>query len=435
MIFSSCCAILNSTTPRFHAPGKPPGSIPWPNMAFSFKRQLIQIEKFLPSKGQQKIYGFSLIVLIIIRTETLGFEPLARWGLIFDDFQADTRLNGNHLRILFNTHRKGCALMCTLHPKCISINFCGRSTCQLNSEDKYFLNATLIKATGCSYYGMRLDQAPFCEEEGVSKLITNDRNPGYLENWGKFDSLKIIRVLISVFYKNFSAFSNFKIEFWSIQNLGHLDSWDASTQCQKKTTNDWFSRNLAIYFETCKLNVLERKTVVKSVTREFRNRISRKTFTNVCLSVVHFFRSLFFLIFSNLIWAKLCNFHSEISTKNHKSSWLTSEIRNFWNCFDILFNDLTFFTFLELKIFYAWLFWWSNSCRHWKKFSVSVLLSIKNWQQVVWNDYFGNAINLSIFLSHIPVQVHVASIKKDMTLSGASLKNMYKQILEASGKK
>ena len=152
-------------------------------MAFFLKRQLIQLAKNLPSKGQQTIYRFSFIVLIAIRTETLRGEPLARRGLVLDDFHADTCLNGStHLRILFNTHAKRCAFMCTLHPKCISINFCGRRTCQLNSEDKYFRNVTLVKATGCSYYGMRLDQAPICEEKVVAKLITNDRNPGWLKN-------------------------------------------------------------------------------------------------------------------------------------------------------------------------------------------------------------------------------------------------------------
>ena len=169
----------------FMFPEIPVTSIHRQNMAFSFKRLLIEVTKYLPFKAE-KMFNFgtiyAIILLIIIRAEALAVAPLVGRGLVLDDFQADTLLNGTRLRILFNTHKKICALMCTLHPQCISINFCGRSTCQLNSKDIYFGNVSLVKATGCSYYGIRLDQAPICEEEGVAKLIANDRNPGWLKN-------------------------------------------------------------------------------------------------------------------------------------------------------------------------------------------------------------------------------------------------------------
>ena len=67
-------------------------------------------------------------------------------------------------------------------PKCRSSNFCKNIFCELNSEDTFSNPTDNIfseDAKSCDYSEMFQDDYPICAENGGSKDILDDGDPGY----------------------------------------------------------------------------------------------------------------------------------------------------------------------------------------------------------------------------------------------------------------
>ena len=76
---------------------------------------------------------------------------------------------------------ESCALTCNKHPSCLSFNFCGRSTCELNNEDVFSTinsDQNLKADASCRYVGMAKLDRPMCKELGEYKNIQNDADRG-----------------------------------------------------------------------------------------------------------------------------------------------------------------------------------------------------------------------------------------------------------------
>ena len=76
---------------------------------------------------------------------------------------------------------ESCALTCNKHPSCLSFNFCGRSTCELNNEDVFSTinsDQNLKADASCRYVGMAKLDRPMCKELGKYKHIQDDANAG-----------------------------------------------------------------------------------------------------------------------------------------------------------------------------------------------------------------------------------------------------------------
>ena len=74
-----------------------------------------------------------------------------------------------------------CALACNKHPSCLSFNFCGRRTCELNKEDIFSTtngNQNLKDDASCRYVGMAKLDHPMCKERGEDKDIQDDIHEG-----------------------------------------------------------------------------------------------------------------------------------------------------------------------------------------------------------------------------------------------------------------
>ena len=71
-----------------------------------------------------------------------------------------------------------CGKKCSLSETCLSYNFCGRYSCELNSLDAFSEWASLVEDAACIYVGMQKTSGPVCEEDGQIKSPLHNTEGG-----------------------------------------------------------------------------------------------------------------------------------------------------------------------------------------------------------------------------------------------------------------
>ena len=105
--------------------------------------------------------------------------PVAHRSVVFDDHRMAKKLNGTVLESHRRVAATDCALLCTRTPNCLSFSFCDPETCRLHSHDVFSDDANdLIHDDSCSYRGMKREEFPECREDGKTKDILDDEEPG-----------------------------------------------------------------------------------------------------------------------------------------------------------------------------------------------------------------------------------------------------------------
>ena len=137
---------------------------------------------FLAIKNKKMLTSLLLTCFLGLAPKTSigsGKTSLAHRSVAFDDDRKAKKLNG----MVLETHRlvsaTDCALFCTRTPDCLSFSFCHPETCRLHSQDVFsddFNN--LIDDDSCSYRGMKREEFPKCREDGETKDILDDEEPG-----------------------------------------------------------------------------------------------------------------------------------------------------------------------------------------------------------------------------------------------------------------
>ena len=72
-----------------------------------------------------------------------------------------------------------CAVFCVNTAGCRCYTFCGRASCQLNSNDIHSEGDSFIQDAECIYGGMRRTTIPECEQGGVARGIREDYKPNF----------------------------------------------------------------------------------------------------------------------------------------------------------------------------------------------------------------------------------------------------------------
>ncbi len=109
-----------------------------------------------------------------------AFHNLDRFRInIYDLALEEAKLVDHVIATYFVTSRLACSKLCSKEPRCKSLNFCGKSECELSHKDSFdqSANNSLIHATGCAYLGMRNTTRPFCYDRGTELDIRNDTEP------------------------------------------------------------------------------------------------------------------------------------------------------------------------------------------------------------------------------------------------------------------
>ena len=130
-----------------------------------------------------------LLLIVIIGFNT-AIHPVARRSMVFEDIRVGRRLVNNILETEKTSSKTVCAKMCGKELECLSFNFCGWSTCELNSKDifsngKEGGSAVLQKDSHCIYMGMQAEEVPTCEQGSVERDIQDDSSPNKCEINGK----------------------------------------------------------------------------------------------------------------------------------------------------------------------------------------------------------------------------------------------------------
>ena len=100
----------------------------------------------------------------------------------FSEIKREARLeNATIIESFKVTTRSQCMCFCAANTSCKSYNFCGKTVCELSSEDIYSDFVYLGNSTECLYGGMPRESVPRCVERGRVKLITDDKSPGICE--------------------------------------------------------------------------------------------------------------------------------------------------------------------------------------------------------------------------------------------------------------
>ena len=100
----------------------------------------------------------------------------------FEDFSVGQRLKNESEKVLKNTlSKKFCALLCSKNSACLSFNFCGRTTCELNLADIFSIGAILETSSDCVYQGMKREEMPICQVGSYFIDIRDDNHPGTCE--------------------------------------------------------------------------------------------------------------------------------------------------------------------------------------------------------------------------------------------------------------
>ena len=101
----------------------------------------------------------------------------------FFDKILNIRLRGSNIALQITDSNLLCAQLCAKQKLCLSYNFCHYKLCELNSEDIYTIKHLeeenyIEKDQNCIYGGMQHDTTPHCTQQGVTKNVQNDINPG-----------------------------------------------------------------------------------------------------------------------------------------------------------------------------------------------------------------------------------------------------------------
>ena len=128
----------------------------------------------LSAKLYEVIYFFISFYLTLNFVQSISVLPLSSRNTCFEDFRRFQKLTGNSSAIFTNMPRFQCASKCLKSPNCLSFNFCGRKTCELNTADAHSKNFVLEKDNFCSYFGMRQNAMPECIQKGYLNDILND---------------------------------------------------------------------------------------------------------------------------------------------------------------------------------------------------------------------------------------------------------------------
>ena len=96
-------------------------------------------------------------------------------------------------------HQNQCAMTCNRSPVCRSFNFCGRTLCDLHTDDVYSTEmgeAILQEDSNCIYVSMEKDESPVCQEGGRVVDIRSDvmfkfcriKDKRVDKEWGEWES-------------------------------------------------------------------------------------------------------------------------------------------------------------------------------------------------------------------------------------------------------
>ena len=99
----------------------------------------------------------------------------------FDDVHVGIKLHSAlAIESLATTTSLQCTMQCNGHELCLSTNLCGNHLCQLNKIDMHMANdSDKIADPACIYSGMKVYSKPNCMENGATKNIQDDENPGF----------------------------------------------------------------------------------------------------------------------------------------------------------------------------------------------------------------------------------------------------------------
>ena len=123
----------------------------------------------------QVIYFFISYYFTLRFVQSISVLPLSSRNTCFEDFRRFQKLTGNSSAIFTNMPRIQCASKCLKSPNCLSFNFCGKKTCELNTADVHSKNFVLEKDNSCSYFGMRQSAMPECRQGRHLKDILDDK--------------------------------------------------------------------------------------------------------------------------------------------------------------------------------------------------------------------------------------------------------------------
>ena len=101
-------------------------------------------------------------------------QPLTRRLIGFQENLLGKRLDVSPIRTLRKVQKTHCILDCMKTFNCTSVNFCGKTICELNPDDIYSQPDSLVTDPFCNYFGMEKHEIPVCEEFRVLKDIQDD---------------------------------------------------------------------------------------------------------------------------------------------------------------------------------------------------------------------------------------------------------------------
>ena len=118
-------------------------------------------------------------------------ETQATGSGVFENAKKNKRLSGFLKETRHIRNRSKCAMICHGTPICLSINFCGRDTCELSTEDIFSTTdgeTLLMDDDRCTYVGMHRSEVPICMENNVFVDIRDDTYNGICSiNWKRVD--------------------------------------------------------------------------------------------------------------------------------------------------------------------------------------------------------------------------------------------------------
>ena len=132
---------------------------------------------------------FVSISLMIFFVDSIPELKLQAAGSgVFENTVKGKRVNGFRIKTRRIRSRSSCASICNRTPNCLSINFCGRETCELSEEDIFSTadgDAILANDERCTYVGMHRHDIPLCREEESFVDIKDDTRTGKCNIKGK----------------------------------------------------------------------------------------------------------------------------------------------------------------------------------------------------------------------------------------------------------
>ena len=124
----------------------------------------------------------------LISTSTLTSHPRTVHSTAYEDVHLGKKLAEGIIASYELPSKTKCAVACNRHHSCRSFNFCDPQICELNEQDIHSIQDgenQLTTDASCTYFGIKKEAIPICENNGAFMSILRSSDRGRCEIFRK----------------------------------------------------------------------------------------------------------------------------------------------------------------------------------------------------------------------------------------------------------